>query len=98
MGERVRPITVNVCNFVKPEEGEPCLLSFDDTRTLFHEFGHALHSMLSEVTYESISGTSVARDFVELPSQLFEHWMELPDVLTKFGLHSETGEPIPDSL
>jgi len=98
LGGRVRPITVNVCNFVKPEEDEPCLLSFDDTRTLFHEFGHALHSMLSEVTFESISGTSVARDFVELPSQLFEHWMELPDVLTKFGRHAETGEPIPASL
>ncbi len=97
-GDRVRPITVNVCNFVKPEDGEPCLLSFDDTRTLFHEFGHALHSMLSEVTYESISGTSVARDFVELPSQLFEHWMELPEVLTRFALHAETQEPIPASL
>ena len=98
LGERVRPISVNVCNFVKPEEGEPCLLSFDDTRTLFHEFGHALHSMLSEVTYESISGTSVARDFVELPSQLFEHWMELPEVLTRFGRHAATGESIPSSL
>lgn len=97
-GGRIRPITVNVCNFVKPDAGEPCLLSFDDTRTLFHEFGHALHSMLSDVTYGYISGTSVARDFVELPSQLFEHWMELPEILTKFGLHAETGEPIPASL
>lgn len=97
-GGRVRPITVNVCNFVKPEADEPCLLSFDDTRTLFHEFGHALHAMLSEVTYASISGTSVARDFVELPSQLFEHWMEIPEILTKFGLHAETQEAIPTSL
>ncbi len=97
-GGRVRPISVNVCNFVKPEDGEPCLLSFDDARTLFHEFGHALHSMLSEVTYESISGTSVPIDFVELPSKLFENWMELPEVLTKFGLHAETNESIPASL
>ena len=94
----VRPITVNICNFAKPAKNSPCLLSFDDARTLFHEFGHALHSMLSDVTYEKVSGTSVARDFVELPSQLFEHWLETPEVLAKFAIHAETGEPIPDSL
>ncbi|MEL6587354.1 MAG: M3 family metallopeptidase [Pseudomonadota bacterium] len=91
----IRPIVVNVCNFAK---GEPALLSYDDARTLFHEFGHALHQMLSDVTYGSISGTSVARDFVELPSQLYEHWLEVPDVLTEFALHAETGEPMPDDL
>ena len=73
----IRPQVINVCNFAKPEDGKPALLSYDDARTLFHEFGHALHQMLSDVTYESISGTSVARDFVELPSQLFEHWLEV---------------------
>ena len=98
LGGEVRPITVNVCNFAKPAKNSPCLLSFDDARTLFHEFGHALHSMLSDVTYERVSGTSVARDFVELPSQLFEHWLETPEVLAKFAIHAETGEPIPDSL
>jgi hypothetical protein len=80
LGGDVRPIVVNVCNFAK---GEPALLSYDDARTLFHEFGHALHQMLSDVTYGSISGTSVARDFVELPSQLYEHWLEVPEVLAK---------------
>lgn len=94
----VRPITVNVCNFAKAPEGEPCLLTFDDARTLFHEFGHALHSMMSDVTYQMISGTSVARDFVELPSQLFEHWLEVPEVLEKFAIHAETGAPIPKDL
>ncbi len=76
------PVVVNVCNFAK---GDPALLSYDDARTLFHEFGHALHQMLSDVTYESVSGTSVARDFVELPSQLYEHWLDQPEVLQKFG-------------
>ena len=98
LGGEVRPITVNVCNFAKPAGNGPCLLSFDDARTLFHEFGHALHSMLSDVTYERVSGTSVARDFVELPSQLFEHWLETPEVLAKFAVHADTGKPIPDSL
>ena len=93
-----RPIVVNVCNFAKPGEGEPALLSYDDARTLFHEFGHALHQMLSDVTYESISGTSVARDFVELPSQLFEHWLEVPEVLSEFATHAETGEPMPKDM
>ena len=94
----VRPHVVNVCNFAKPAEGKPALLSYDDARTLFHEFGHALHQMLSDVTYESISGTSVARDFVELPSQLYEHWLEVPEVLAEFATHSESGEPMPKDL
>ena len=94
----IRPIVVNVCNFAKPAEDAPALLSFDDARTLFHEFGHALHQMLSDVTYPSISGTSVARDFVELPSQLYEHWLEQPEVLQRFATHAETGEPMPEEL
>ncbi|QQA42136.1 M3 family metallopeptidase [Pelagovum pacificum] len=94
----VRPLVMNVCNFAKPGEGEPALLSYDDARTLFHEFGHALHQMLSDVTYGSISGTSVARDFVELPSQLYEHWLEVPEVLEEFATHAETGEPMPKEM
>ncbi|MEM6467137.1 MAG: M3 family metallopeptidase, partial [Pseudomonadota bacterium] len=94
----VRPITVNVCNFAKPPEGAPALLTFDDARTLFHEFGHALHTLISDVTYESISGTSVARDFVELPSQLYEHWLSTPEILTEFATHADTGAPMPDAL
>ncbi len=94
----VRPIVMNVMNFSKPSEGEPALLSFDDARTLFHEFGHALHGLLSDVTYPLIAGTSVARDFVELPSQLFEHWLEQPEVLRRYARHAETGEPLPEAL
>lgn len=94
----IRPHVINVCNFAKPSEGSPALLSYDDARTLFHEFGHALHQMLSNVTYEMISGTSVARDFVELPSQLYEHWLEVPEVLQKHARHAETGEPMPSDL
>ena len=86
------PVVINVCNFAK---GDPALLSYDDARTLFHEFGHALHQMLSDVTYESVSGTSVARDFVELPSQLYEHWLEVPEVLGEFATHARTGEAMP---
>ncbi len=93
-----RAHVTNVCNFAKPSEGQPALLSYDDARTLFHEFGHALHHMLSDVTYESISGTSVARDFVELPSQLYEHWLEVPEVLAEFATHAETGEPMPEDM
>lgn len=89
------PVVINVCNFAK---AEPSLLSFDDARTLFHEFGHALHQMLSNVTYESISGTSVARDFVELPSQLYEHWLEVPEVLAEFATHTQTGDPMPQEM
>ena len=94
----VRPITVNVCNFAKAPAGEPCLLTFDDARTLFHEFGHALHSMLSDVKYGFISGTSVARDFVELPSQLYEHWLSVPEVLEKYARHADTGQAMPKNL
>ncbi|MEM8957053.1 MAG: M3 family metallopeptidase [Pseudomonadota bacterium] len=94
----IRPVVINVCNFAKPPEGQPALLSYDDARTLFHEFGHALHQMLSDVTYESLSGTSVARDFVELPSQLYEHWLEVPEVLAEFATHAETGEPMPQAM
>lgn len=95
LGGDQRPIVVNVCNFAK---GDPALLSYDDARTLFHEFGHALHQMLSNVTYGFISGTSVARDFVELPSQLYEHWMEVPEVLEKHARHYKTGEAMPADL
>ena len=94
----IRPLIVNVCNFAKGAPGEPTLLSFDDARTLFHEFGHALHGLLSSVTYPSISGTNVASDFVELPSQLYEHWLEQPDVLRRFARHYQTGAPIPEEL
>ena len=95
LGGDQRPIVVNVCNFAK---GDPCLLSYDDARTLFHEFGHALHQMLSDVTYGFISGTSVARDFVELPSQLYEHWLEVPEVLEAHARHFQTGEPMPADM
>ncbi len=94
----IRPLIVNVMNFSKAAEGEPTLLSFDDARTLFHEFGHALHGLLSDVTYPSVSGTSVLRDFVELPSQLYEHWLERPEVLGRFAVHYRTGEPMPADL
>ena len=89
------PVVINVCNFAK---GDPALLSYDDARTLFHEFGHALHQMLSDVTYESVSGTSVARDFVELPSQLYEHWLDVPEVLGEFATHAKTGEVMPREM
>ena len=89
------PVVINVCNFAK---GDPALLSYDDARTLFHEFGHALHQMLSDVTYESVSGTSVARDFVELPSQLYEHWLDQPEVLEQFATHARTGEAMPREM
>lgn len=95
LGGDQRPIVVNVCNFAK---SDPALLSYDDARTLFHEFGHALHQMLSNVTYGFISGTSVARDFVELPSQLYEHWLEVPQVLQTHARHVTTGEAMPADL
>jgi peptidyl-dipeptidase Dcp len=94
----IRPIIVNVTNFSKAAPGEPTLLSFDDARTLFHEFGHALHGMLSDVTYPMISGTNVSRDFVEFPSQLYEHWLSRPETLRRFALHYRTGEPMPQDL
>jgi len=92
------PLVINVCNFAKGADGAPSLLSPDDARTLFHEFGHGLHGMLSDVTYPSLSGTSVFTDFVELPSQLYEHWQERPEVLQRFAKHYQTGEPLPDDL
>jgi peptidyl-dipeptidase Dcp len=94
----VAPLVLNVCNFSKGAEGEPSLLSPDDARTLFHEFGHGLHGMLSDVVYPSLSGTSVFTDFVELPSQLYEHWQEQPQVLRQFARHYQSGEPLPDDL
>jgi peptidyl-dipeptidase Dcp len=94
----VRPIIVNVMNFARGASDEATLLSFDDARTLFHEFGHALHGLLSDVTYPVIAGTSVARDFVEFPSQLYEHWLERPEILRRFAVHYRTGEPMPDAL
>lgn len=98
LGGEVRPIAVNTCNFSRPESGRPALLSWDDARTLFHEFGHALHGMLSDVTYPVVSGTNVARDFVELPSQLYEHWLEVPEVLARHARHCQTGAPMPGDL
>ncbi len=98
LGKGARPVIVNVLNFNKGADGEPSLLSFDDARTLFHEFGHGLHGLLSSVTYPSISGTSVSRDFVELPSQLYEHWLSTPAVLKRYAKHAETGAPMPDDL
>jgi peptidyl-dipeptidase Dcp len=92
------PIVVNVMNFAKGGEGEPSLLSVDDARTLFHEFGHALHGMLSDVVYPRISGTHVAGDFVEFPSQVFEHWIQQPEMLRRFALHHKTGAPMPQAL
>ena len=93
-----RPLVLNVMNFAKAGGGEPTLLSFDDARTLFHEFGHALHALLSDVTYPMISGTGVLTDFVELPSQLYEHWLEQPEILRQFARHYKTGAPIPDAM
>jgi peptidyl-dipeptidase Dcp len=92
------PVILNNNNFARGAAGEPTLLSFDDVRTLFHEFGHGLHGLLSDVTYERLSGTQVLRDFVELPSQLYEHWMAEPAVLKKFARHWQTDEPLPDAL
>jgi len=92
---KITPVIINTCNFPK---SDPALLSFDDARTLFHEFGHAMHGMLSNVRFLRLSGTNVARDFVELPSQIFEHWLEEPEVLEKFAVHVETGKPIPKAL
>ncbi|MDN3920143.1 M3 family metallopeptidase [Roseateles violae] len=92
------PVILNNNNFAKGAPGEPTLLSFDDARTLFHEFGHGLHGLLSNVEFERLSGTQVLRDFVELPSQIFEHWMSEPEVLKKHARHYKTGEPIPDAL
>jgi peptidyl-dipeptidase Dcp len=97
-GQRVIPIVINNNNFNKPTENGVALLSFDDAVTLFHEFGHGLHGMLSNVTYRRLAGTSVLRDFVELPSQLFEHWLSEREVLKQHARHFENQEPIPDEL
>ena len=94
----IKPIIVNVMNFARASGDEPTLLSFDDARTLFHEFGHGLHGLLSDVTYPLLSGTAVARDFVELPSQLYEHWLEQPEVLRAHARHYRTGAPMPEVL
>jgi peptidyl-dipeptidase Dcp len=98
LGGEVRPVVLNVMNFARGAEGGASLLGIDDARTLFHEFGHALHGMLSDVAYPSVSGTRVPRDFVEFPSQLFEHWILRPEVLRRFALHTETGAPMPEEL
>ena len=97
-GEDIRPVIVNVGNFAKPADGKPSLLTLDNVETLFHEFGHALHGLLSQCTYKSVSGTSVARDFVELPSQIMENWAFQKEVLADYARHYETGEIIPDAL
>ena len=97
-GENQRPMIVNVGNFTAPTADTPSLLTIDETRTLFHELGHALHGFLTQTKYPSVSGTSVARDFVELPSQIMEHWAIEPEVLKMYALHYETGEPITDEL
>ncbi|MDQ2632537.1 MAG: M3 family metallopeptidase [Pseudomonadota bacterium] len=98
LGPGSSPIIYNIMNFAKPPEGEPALLSLDEARTLFHEFGHALHGMLTEAYWPSQSGTSVSRDFVELPSQLYEHWLTVPSVLKKYARHYRTGEAMPKAL
>ena len=95
LGKKVTPIITNVCNFTKPTGDIPALLSFDEAQTLFHEFGHALHGLLSQCTYNKVSGTSVPRDFVELPSQIMENWAADPEVLKVYARHDKTGEPIP---
>ena len=98
LGKGAKPIIYNIMNFAKPPAGEAALLSVDEAKTLFHEFGHALHGMLTDVTWPSVSGTSVSRDFVELPSQLYEHWLTVPAVLEKHALHVKTGKPMPKAL
>jgi peptidyl-dipeptidase Dcp len=97
-GKRVAPIVSITCNFTKPTENAPALLTFDEVSTFFHEFGHALHGLLSNVTYESLAGTSVPRDFVELPSQIMENWASEPEVMRMYAKHYKTGEVIPDAL
>src|SRR4030095_12546641 len=94
----ITTIVSNNSNFIKGKPGEPVLISWDDARTMFHEFGHALHGLNSNVTYPSLAGTSVARDYVEFPSQLLEHWLLTPEVLQRFAVHYQTGKPIPETL
>jgi len=97
-GTRIVPVVVNNNNFSKAAPGEQALLSFDDATTLFHEFGHGLHGMLSDVAYHRLAGTNVLQDFVELPSQLYEHWLAEEEVLKRHARHVDTGVPIPDEL
>ena len=97
-GEDIRPVIVNVGNFSKPTADKPSLLTLDEVETMFHEFGHALHGLLSQCTYKSVAGTAVARDFVELPSQIMENWAFHPEVLADYARHYETGEVIPAEL
>jgi len=97
-GKEVTPVIVNVASLSRPTAEEPALLSLDEVATLFHEFGHALHGMLSNVTYNSLSGTAVAQDFVEFPSQVFENWATEPEVMKTYAFHYKTGQPIPDDL
>lgn len=98
LGGNSTTIVSNNSNFVKGKPGEPVLISWDDANTMFHEFGHALHGLSSNVTYPRLSGTNVARDYVEFPSQLLEHWLDTPEVLQKYAVHYETGKPIPQAL
>ena len=98
MGEFITPIVSNNSNFVKGKDGEPVLISWDDAVTMFHEFGHALHGLCSQCEYPSQAGTSVARDYVEFPSQINEHWLMTPEILERFAVHHETGEPMPSEL
>src|SRR5262249_54493987 len=93
-----KPVVVNVCNFTKPAPGQPALLSFSDVRTMFHEFGHALHGMFSNVKYPTLSSTAVPRDFVEFPSQFNEHWALYPSILANYAKHYQTGQAMPEAL
>jgi peptidyl-dipeptidase Dcp len=93
-----KPVIYNVANFTKPAPGQPALISFDDVTTMFHEFGHALHGLFADQTYPSLSGTNVARDFVEFPSQFNENWALYPKVLKHYAVHYRTGAPIPQAL
>ena len=93
-----KPVIYNICNFPKPAAGQPALMSFENVRTMFHEFGHGLHGLFANQQYESLAGTSVARDFVEFPSQFNEHWALDPKILKHYALHYKTGEPIPQAL
>jgi peptidyl-dipeptidase Dcp len=97
-GKLVTPIITNVLNFTKPTADKPALLTFDEVETMYHEIGHGLHGLLSNTTYDKLSGTAVSRDFVELPSQIMEHWAGEPQVLKMYAKHYITGEVIPDAL
>jgi peptidyl-dipeptidase Dcp len=93
-----KPVVYNVCNFAKPSNGEPALISFDDVTTMFHEFGHALHGMFASQEFPSLSGTATARDWVEFPSQFNEHWATYPSIFNHYARHYKTGEPMPQTL